>query len=185
MVLIKDGMTLTVGFTCSAFDLCHAGHISMLQEAKHQCDWLIVGLQTDPTIDRPTKNKPTQSIVERYIQIEAVKYVDQVIPYATEKDLEDLLLMLPIDVRILGAEYQDKEFTGKTICIKRNIKLFFNSRQHSFSSTSLRKRIYQIERERDTSHGHPENTVSETPVLDAIKASDGPCVPPELAASFN
>lgn len=157
----------------------------MLQEAKHQCDWLIVGLQTDPTIDRPSKNKPTQSIVERYIQIEAVKYVDQVIPYATEKDLEDLLLMLPIDVRILGDEYQDKDFTGKTICIKRNIKLFFNGRQHSFSSTSLRKRIYNIERERET------GVAEEEPVH--LEVSDPPqelCslrtpVPTELAASFN
>lgn len=188
MVLVKDGKRLRVGFTCSAFDLCHAGHISMLQEAKHQCDWLIVGLQTDPTIDRPTKNKPTQSIVERYIQIEAVKYVDQVIPYGTEKDLEDLLLMLPIDVRILGDEYQDKEFTGKSICIKRGIELFFNSRQHSFSSTSLRKRIYHIEKAREEAALHSEIEpflpVVEPP-QEEIKNGMRAQIPQELAASFN
>lgn len=134
-----------IGFTCSAFDLCHAGHVSMLEEAKSQCDWLIVGLQTDPTLDRPSKNKPVQSIVERFIQLNAVKYVDQIIPYNTEKDLEDLLLMLPINVRILGAEYQDKEFTGKSICIKRGIELYFNGRAHSFSTTDLRRRVYEAE----------------------------------------
>ena len=117
-MIIKHGKMLKVGFTCSAFDLCHAGHISMLEEAKSQCDWLIVGLHTDPTLDRPTKNRPVQSIVERFIQLNAVKYVDQIIPYNTEKDLEDLLLMLPIDVRILGDEYRCKEFTGKSICVR-------------------------------------------------------------------
>lgn len=134
-----------IGFTCSAFDLCHAGHISMLEEAKSQCDWLIVGLQTDPTFDRPTKNKPVQSIVERFIQLNAVKYVDQIIPYNTEKDLEDLLLMLPIDVRILGDEYKDKDFTGKSICVKRGIEMYFNGREHSFSTTDLRRRVAQAE----------------------------------------
>ena len=113
----------------------------MLEEARHQCDILYVGLQTDPTADRPTKNKPIQSIVERFVQLDAVKYVDKIIPYATEKDLEDILLMLPIDVRILGEEYKDKNFTGKDICIDRGIDLYFNKRDHSFSSTSLRSRI--------------------------------------------
>ncbi len=144
-MIVKDGKKIVVGFTCSAFDLCHAGHISMLEEAKNQCDYLIVGLQTDPSLDRPNKNTPVQSIVERFVQLSAVKYIDEIIPYNTEKDLEDLLLMLPIDVRILGDEYKDKEFTGKSICIKRGINLYFNQREHSFSTSDLRKRVYEIE----------------------------------------
>jgi glycerol-3-phosphate cytidylyltransferase len=133
---------MRVGFTCSTFDLLHAGHIIMLKEAREMCDKLIVGLQTDPTIDRPdTKNKPIQSIVERYIQLQAVKYVDEIYIYSTEKDLEDLLLILPIDVRILGVEYQNKEFTGKQICHDRCIQLYFNDRDHSFSTTELRQRV--------------------------------------------
>lgn len=136
---------MRVGFTCSTFDLLHAGHIVMLKDAKAQCDHLIVALQTDPTIDRPdTKNKPIQSIVERYIQLEAVKYVDEIIVYQTEKDLEDLLLILPINVRILGEEYEHKDFTGKQICHKRGIEVYFNKREHSFSTTELRQRIKSI-----------------------------------------
>jgi len=131
-----------IGFTCSTFDLLHAGHITMLEEAKHHCDFLIVGLQTDPTIDRPdTKNPPIQSLVERQIQLAAVKYVDEIVCYQTEQDLRDLLLTLPISVRVLGVEYQDKDFTGRDICENRNIELVFNGRDHSFSSTSLRKRV--------------------------------------------
>ena len=133
------------GFTCSTFDLLHAGHILMLEEAKKQCDYLICGLQTDPTIDRPTtKNKPVQTIVERYIQLRAVKYVDEIIVYNTEQDLVDLLECLPIDVRILGEEYRDKDFTGKQQCIDRNITLYFNSRTHRFSSTELRNRVSRL-----------------------------------------
>jgi glycerol-3-phosphate cytidylyltransferase len=133
-----------IGFTCSTFDLCHAGHITMLEEAKRQCDFLIVGLQNDPSVDRPQKNKPVQSIVERQIQLSAVKFVDEIVVYNTEKDLEDLLLTLPINVRILGEEYSSKDFTGKDICNTLGIKLYFNSRQHSFSSTSLRQRIVDV-----------------------------------------
>ena len=132
----------TVGFTCSTFDLLHAGHITMLEEAKHHCDFLVVGLQNDPTIDRPdTKNSPVQSIIERQIQLSAVKYVDEIIVYNTEQDLCDLLLTLPINIRILGVEYETSEFTGKSICLSRGIDLFFNKRDHSFSSTSLRNRV--------------------------------------------
>ena len=132
----------TIGFTCSTFDLLHAGHITMLEEAKRHCDYLIVGLQTDPTIDRPeSKNPPVQSIVERQIQLSAVKYVDEIVIYTTEQDLIDLLLTLPINVRILGDEYKHRDFTGKDICKQRNIKLIYNGRDHSFSSTSLRKRV--------------------------------------------
>ena len=131
-----------IGFTCSTFDLLHAGHITMLEEAKHHCDFLIVGLQSDPTIDRPgEKNKPVQSLIERQIQLSAVKYIDEIIVYNTEQDLEDMLLTLPINIRILGEEYRDKPFTGKDICDKRGIEVFFNGRDHSFSSTSLRKRV--------------------------------------------
>ena len=130
-----------IGFTFSTFDLLHAGHITMLEEAKHHCEYLIVGLQTDPTLDRPEKNKPIQSLVERQIQLAAVKYVDEIVCYQTEEDLQDLLLTLPIDVRVLGDEYKGKDFTGKDIAKQRNIKIIYNGRDHSFSSTSLRKRV--------------------------------------------
>lgn len=136
-----------VGFTCSTFDLLHAGHVAMLAEAKTQCDYLIVGLQSDPTLDRHTKNKPVQSIVERQMQLRGCRYVDEIWVYNTEKDLEDLLLMLPINVRILGVEYEEKEFTGREICHKRGIELYFNGRDHSFSSSNLRKRVYQAEQQ--------------------------------------
>ena len=135
-----------VGFTCSTFDLLHAGHILMLAECKQICDYLIVGVQSDPTIDRPgTKNKPVQSIVERYVQLSAVKFVDEIIVYNTEKDLEDMLMFLPISVRIIGEEYKDKDFTGKQICEDRGIKIWYNSRSHRFSSSELRQRTYQSE----------------------------------------
>ena len=130
-----------VGFTCSTFDLLHAGHVQMLRDAKSVCDYLIVGLQTDPTIDRKDKNKPIQSIVERYVQLQAVKYVDEIITYSTEKDLEDILNMYKLDVRIMGEEYRDKDFTGKDICQKRGIRFYFNKRDHRFSTTDLRSRV--------------------------------------------
>jgi len=136
---------LRIGFTASQFDMLHAGHVAMLSEAKNHCDYLIAGLQNNAAWDRPEKNAPIQSIVERQIQLAATRYVDEIVVYNTEKDLEDILLTLPIDVRILGIEYQDKEFTGKDICNKRNIKLIFNSRDHSFSSSSLRKRVVEAE----------------------------------------
>lgn len=136
---------MTVGFTCSAFDLLHAGHIAMLREAKSQCDYLICGLQVDPSLDRKEKNTPIQTIVERYTQLQAISYVDEIIPYITEEDLLDIISMLPIDVRILGDEYRNKEFTGKEICQKRGIKLYFNNRDHNFSTSSLRKKVYDRE----------------------------------------
>ena len=132
---------MKVGFTCSTFDLLHAGHVQMLRDAKSVCDYLIVGLQTDPTIDRKEKNKPIQSIVERYVQLQAVKYVDEIITYSTEKDLEDILNMYKLDVRIMGEEYRDKDFTGKDICQKRGIQFYFNKRDHRFSTTDLRSRV--------------------------------------------
>jgi glycerol-3-phosphate cytidylyltransferase len=137
---------MKIGFTCSTWDLLHAGHILMLEEAKKQCDYLIVGLQSDPTIDRPdTKNKPIQSVIERYIQLKAVKYIDEIVPYSTEKELRELLQSLSIHVRILGKEYQNKDFTGKDICEKRGIEIYYNSREHNFSSTELRGRVYELE----------------------------------------
>ena len=142
--LKQDG--LKVGIVFSSFDLFHAGHVAMLAEAKNHCDYLIAALQTDPTIDRPdSKNPPIQSIVERQIQVSTNRNVDEVVVYQTEKDLEDLLLILPVDVRILGIEYKDKDFTGRDICQKRGIEIVYNGRDHSFSSSSLRKRVAEAE----------------------------------------
>ncbi|MNG76601.1 Glycerol-3-phosphate cytidylyltransferase [compost metagenome] len=128
-----------IGITFSAFDLLHAGHIKMLEDAKRQCDFLICGLQTDPTLDRPEKNKPAQTVVERYIQLKGCKYVDQIVPYATEQDLEDILRSFKVDVRIVGDEYREKSFTGREYCEETGIELYFNSRDHRFSSSGLRK----------------------------------------------
>ena len=141
---LKD-QGLKIGITFSTFDLLHAGHVAMLAEAKNHCDYLIAGLQTDPTIDRDSKNKPVQSIVERQIQLACNRFVDEIVVYQTEKDLEDILLSMPIDVRILGIEYADKDFTGKDICNKRGIEIVYNGRDHSFSSSNLRKRVAQAE----------------------------------------
>ena len=153
MLVMPDTMIgKPVGFTCSTFDLLHAGHILMLAECKQICDYLIVGVQSDPTIDRPgVKNKPVQSIVERYVQLSAVKFVDEIIVYNTEKDLEDMLMFLPINVRIIGEEYKDKDFTGKQICEDRGIKIWYNSRSHRFSSSELRQRTYQSEMNKQVS----------------------------------
>lgn len=132
---------MKVGFTCSTFDLFHAGHVMMLREAKEQCEYLIVGLQTDPTIDRPEKNKPVQGVFERFVQLNACVHVDEIIPYATEKELRDMLLSFKIDVRILGEEYRDKQFTGHDI----PMEFYFNQRRHSFSTSELRQRVLQAE----------------------------------------
>lgn len=132
---------MKIGFTCSTFDLFHAGHIMMLKEAKTVCDHLIVGLQTDPTIDRPQKNKPVQSVFERFVQLQACKYVDEIVVYATEKDLVDILLSYKIDVRILGKEYESGTFTGQNI----PMEFYFNQRKHSFSTTELRQRVVDAE----------------------------------------
>jgi len=136
---------MKIGITFSAFDLLHAGHIKMLEDAKRQCDYLICGLQTDPTIDRPEKNQPIQTVVERYIQLKACSFVDEVVPYATEQDLEDVLRSFKIDVRILGDEYKEKNFTGRTYCEEKGIELYYNSRDHRFSSSSLRKEVVEKE----------------------------------------
>ncbi len=136
---------MKTGITFSAFDLLHAGHIKMLEEAKSKCDYLIVGLQTDPTLDRPEKNKPIQTVVERYIQLKGCKFVDEIVPYATEQDLEDVLKSFQIDMRIVGDEYAEKDFTGRTYCEEKGIELYFNKREHRFSSSSLRKDIAKRE----------------------------------------
>lgn len=145
---------MRVGITFSAFDLLHAGHVTMLREAKANCDYLIVGLQTDPTLDRPgEKNRPVQTLVERYAQLSALKFVDEIVPYQTEEDVLDILEMFQIDVRFLGEEYREKEFTGKDVCRKRGIELHFNKRDHRFSTSDLRKRVAKAEAEKsiDTS----------------------------------
>jgi glycerol-3-phosphate cytidylyltransferase len=148
-----------IGITFSTFDMLHAGHIAMLSEAKNHCDYLIAGLQTDPTIDRPdTKNRPVQSVVERQIQLAACRYVDEVVVYQTEQDLVDLLLILPIDVRILGVEYEHKEFSGKWEGEARGIELVFNKRDHSFSSSSLRKRVAAAETFKTLKDGTSQTT---------------------------
>jgi glycerol-3-phosphate cytidylyltransferase len=134
-----------IGIVASTFDLLHAGHIMMLREAKQKCDHLICALQVDPTVDRKEKNAPIQSLVERYVQLSAVRYVDEIVVYQTEKDLEDILELYPLDVRILGEEYRDKDFTGREICKRRGIHIHFNKRSHRFSSSDLRKRVAEKE----------------------------------------
>ena len=132
---------MKTGITFSTFDLLHSGHVQMLREASQQCDYLIVGLQTDPTINRPEKNKPVQSIVERYIQLSSVKWIDEIIPYETEQDVENILKMFLPDVRIIGEDYRFKDFTGKELCREIGIEIFYNNRKHDFSTSALRKRI--------------------------------------------
>ena len=130
-----------IGITCGCFDLLHAGHATMLAEAKQHCDYLTVALQDDPSVDREEKNKPIQSIFERQLQLSAVRFVDDIVIYNTERDLLDVLKSLPIDVRIIGSDYIDKEFTGKQYCVDNEIDIVYNSRDHSFSTSDLRKRV--------------------------------------------
>ena len=142
-----------VGITFSTFDLLHAGHIGMLREAKDHCDYLICGLQVDPSIDRPEKNAPVQTLVERYAQLNAVKFVDEIVPYQSEQDVVDILQLFDLDIRFLGDEYKEKEFTGKDTCRKRGIQLHFNKRDHRFSSSGLRKRVANRDNEKQTNTG--------------------------------
>ena len=136
--LVKD----TIGFTCSCFDLLHAGHLIMLEDAKSKCDKLVVGLQTDPSIDRKDKNKPIQTLEERKIQLEAVKYIDEIIVYETENDLRKLIFDLDPDVRILGSDWKGKPFTGYNL----NIPIYFHERKHDYSTTNLRNKIYEVQK---------------------------------------
>lgn len=130
---------MKIGFTCSTFDLLHCGHILMLKEAKEQCDYLICGLQVDPSKDRLEKNSPVQSLFERQVQLGAVKYVDEIVVYESEQELVDILESYSIDVRILGEEYKDTNFTGNDVCKRKGIQLYFNKRTHRFSTSNLRK----------------------------------------------
>ena len=134
-------MGVSIGITFSCFDVLHAGHLKMLEEAKSQCDYLIVGLQIYPTVDRPQKNKPVQSIIERYIQLKSCRFVDEIFPYSTEADLMEILQSFKIDVRIIGEDYLEKDFTGKNYCEEQNIRIHYNGRKHPYSSTYLKKRI--------------------------------------------
>jgi glycerol-3-phosphate cytidylyltransferase len=136
---------MKVGITFSTFDLFHAGHVKMLEEAKRNCDYLIVGLQLDPSIDRPEKNAPSQSIIERYIQLKACVYVDEIVPYVREQDLEDILKSFKIDVRIIGEEYKEKQYTGRAYCEEKGIEIYYNTRDHRFSSSGLRKQVKHAE----------------------------------------
>jgi glycerol-3-phosphate cytidylyltransferase len=134
------------GITFSTFDFFHAGHVKMLEEAKTKCDYLIVGLQLDPSIERPEKNKPTQSIIERYVQLKACKFIDEIIPYISEEDLMDILSSFKIDIRIIGEEYKEKDFTGKDYCKKKGIEIYYNKREHRFSSSALREQVASSEK---------------------------------------
>jgi glycerol-3-phosphate cytidylyltransferase len=142
---MRDGKK--VGFTAGAFDLCHAGHMLMFEEAREQCDYLVIGLQSDPSIDRPgAKNKPIMSLKERMIILKGIKYIDEIVTYDTEGDLLKILTdnTLGIDVRILGVEYKDKPYTGRGL----PLPVYYNTRDHGFSTTELRKRVYEAEKEK-------------------------------------
>jgi len=139
----KSNSTLKIGITASCFDCLHAGHVKMLDDAKKQCDFLVIALQTDPTIDRPHKNKPVQSFEERQIMIQAVRHVDQVIKYATESDFYQILIHLQPDIRILGSDYENKSFTGDDL---KEIPIYYHDRNHNWSSTDFRRRIYEAEK---------------------------------------
>ena len=139
---------MRVGITFSSFDLLHAGHVVMLKEAKKQCDYLIVGLQLDPSLDRSNKNTPSQSIIERYIQLKGSKHVDEIVPYVSEQDLEDILRSFKLDVRIIGVEYKEKNFTGRVYCEGKGIEIYYNSRDHRFSSSGLRKQVKSVKQKK-------------------------------------
>ena len=158
-----------IGITCSTFDLFHAGHVIMLEEAKRQCDYLIAAIQVDPTLDRTSKNRPVQSIIERQIQVSSCKHVNEIIVYSTEKELEDIFMALPIDVRILGEEYKDVEFTGKEICDKRKIEIYFNKRDHFFSSSDLRLRVFDAEAKKRGQPWQKDNTTNVSNVMQSSR----------------
>ena len=163
---------MIVGFTASTFDLLHAGHIAMLREAKSVCDYLICGLQIDPSVDRIEKNKPVQTIVERYTQLAAVHYVDEIVPYATEADLLDILQMYPINVRIIGDEYKLRDFTGKEECRQLGIEVYYNKRNHRFSSSGLRERVSN-EQSRRSNTGRGSEEVTTVTLPSGLYDSDG------------
>lgn len=147
-VTISSPYSKKIGFTCGAFDILHTGHALMLKECKDHCDYLIVGVQTDPSIDRPNKNKPVQNYEERVIMVKSIKWVDEVVEYTTEDDLYNLLNTLDIDVRIIGADWKDKKFTGWDL----SLPVEFNTRDHGYSTSSLRERVYKAEFEKRSLH---------------------------------
>ena len=157
---------MKIGFNCGSCDLFHAGHVTMLKMEKQLCDYLIVALQVDPTIDRPgVKNKPVQSVYERYVQLQGCKYVDEILVYETEADLLNLLQTQTIDVRFLSEEYKDRDFTGKQWCIDNGIELHFHIRKHQYSSTELRNRVYTLEKEKRSQKEDDENVKQYSPEL--------------------
>ena len=151
-----------VGFTCGAFDLFHTGHALMLEEARGQCDWLIVGVQSDPSFDRLHKNKPIQLYDERIIMVKAIRHVDEVVLYDTEEDLVNLLQMMQPDIRIVGADWKGKAFTGSDL----DIEVYFNSRNHVYSTSALRERVYFAEKEKRQKEKHADFVNSSTAHLD-------------------
>lgn len=175
---------MKIGFNCSSFDLLHAGHVTMLKMEKEMCDYLKVALQVDPTIDRPgIKNKPVQSIYERYVQLQACKYVDEILVYDTEAELLNLIQSQTIHIRFLSEEYLNRDFTGKQYCIDRGIELYYHPREHTYSSSDLRRRTYELERrkydvdkyESTTPQHSPEllkDTYEKSSIIDALNAVD-------------
>jgi glycerol-3-phosphate cytidylyltransferase len=154
---------MKIGFNCSAWDCLHAGHVTMLKKEKELCDYLKVALQVDPTIDRPgVKNKPIQSVYERYVQLQACRYVDEILVYETEQDLLNLLMTQDINIRFLGEEYREKNFTGKQYCLDHGIELYYHSRKHPYSSTEFRNRVYELEkikRETPQPETYPQHSI--------------------------
>ena len=141
---------MKIGFQCSSFDLLHAGHVTMLKMEKNLCDYLKVALQVDPTVDRPgIKNKPVQSAYERYVQLQACKYIDEIVVYETEKDLLNIIMTQEMHIRFLSEEYLNKDFTGKQYCLDNGIQLHYHKRKHSYSSTDLRERVYDLEKQKN------------------------------------
>jgi glycerol-3-phosphate cytidylyltransferase len=159
---------MKIGFNCSSFDLLHAGHVTMLKMEKQLCDYLIVALQIDPTIDRPgIKNKPVQSSYERYVQLQGCKYVDEILIYETEFDLLQLLMTQQIDIRFLSDEYLNRDFTGKQWCIDNGVELHYHKRQHVYSSSELRSRVAKLEANKN------EDTASSLPQYSPVLINKG------------
>lgn len=157
---------MKIGFNCSSFDLFHAGHVTMLRREKELCDYLKVGLQVDPSVDRPgIKNKPAQSVYERYVQLQGCRYVDEIIVYETEADLLNLIMTQTMHIRFLSEEYLDRDFTGKQYCIEQGIELYYHPRQHTYSSSELRNRVFKLERQRSRTPEPPAVSEQHSPIL--------------------
>ena len=163
---------MKIGFNCSSFDLLHAGHVTMLKMEKQLCDYLIVALQVDPTVDRPgIKNKPVQSVYERYVQLQACKYVDEILVYETEFDLLQLLMTQKIHIRFLSEEYLNRDFTGKQWCIANGVELHYHKREHIYSSSELRDRTFKLENTKRDADQAMQTHAQHSPEL--VKKSEG------------